>query len=111
MEDEGLGTWLRRRRARSPEAIAIVFGEERVTYREFADRSELVAGVLADAGIGRGDRVAYFGENSSSFLVTLFATVSIGAVFVPINTRLAPPEIAHVLSDSGASLLIHDDAP
>ena len=111
MEDEGLGTWLRRRRARSPEAIAIVFGEERVTYREFADRSELVAGVLADAGIGRGDRVAYFGENSSSFLVTLFATVSIGAVFVPINTRLAPPEIAHVLSDSGASLFIHDDAP
>lgn len=111
MEDEGVGTWLRRRRARSPEAIAIVFGDEKVTYRELADRSERVAGVLTDAGIERGDRVAYFGENSSSFLVTLFATVSIGAVFVPINTRLAPPEIEHVLSDSGATVFIHDDAP
>lgn len=111
MDDEGLGTWLSRRRKRSGEAIAIVFGDERVSYAELADSSERVAGVLRAAGLSRGDRLAYYGENSTSFLVTLFACASQGIVFVPINTRLAPPEIAHVLADSGATVLVHDGEP
>jgi len=111
MEDEGLGTWLSRRRARSPEAIAIVFGDAQVTYLEFAEMASRFAGALADAGVERGSRVAFFGENSPSFLALMFGTVSLGAVFVPVNTRLAPPEVAHVLRDSGASLFIHDGEP
>src|SRR5690606_32417105 len=50
----------------------------------------------------------YLGENSPQFLLTMFGALQIGAVFVPVNTRLAVPEIAHVLTDSGARVLIHD---
>jgi len=110
MDDEGLGTWLSRRRARSGDSVAIVYGDERVTYRELADRADNIAAALNEIGISRDHRVAYFGENSPSFLATLFACASRGAVFVPINTRLAGPEIAHLLSDSGAEVLIHDGA-
>src|SRR5690606_35820130 len=59
-------------------------------------------------GVGKGDAVAFLGENSPEFLLILFGTVQLGAVFVPVNTRLAPPEISHVLTDSGARVLIHD---
>src|SRR5699024_9526359 len=53
-----------------------------------------------------GDRVAYLGANSVEVLETLFALGSIGAVFVPLNTRLAGPEVAFHLEDAGAQMLI-----
>lgn len=109
MRTQGLGAWLPRRRLRSPEKTAVVFGEnQRLTYRQLADRAEAVSAVLVEEGVGTGDTVAYLGENSPDFLVTLFGAVRMGAVFVPVNTRLAGPEIAHVLTDSRARVLIHD---
>lgn len=108
MHDEGLGGWISRRRLRSPGNTAIICDEKSWTYAEFADRVDAVAGLLDSLGIGHGERVAYFGENSADFLATLFGTAAIGAVFVPVNTRLAAPEIVHVLKDSGARMLIHD---
>ena len=51
--------------------------------------------------------MAYLGENHPSFLEAFFATGTLGAIFVPLNTRLAPPEIAFALCDSGATVLIH----
>ena len=54
--------------------------------------------------------MAYLGENDPSFLETLFAAGLAGAVFVPLNTRLAPPEIQFQLRDSGAVLLVHSAA-
>lgn len=108
MRDEGLARWLPRRRLKNPDKTALVFGERSLTYREVADAVERAAAVLRARGVGRGDRVAYFGENSPRFLQTMFAAAHIGAVFVPVNTRLAPPEIAHILTDSGARIVIHD---
>ena len=109
MTDQGLGRWLERRKLRAPHDIAIICDDERLTYARFADAADRVAGVLADQGVKRGDKVAFFGENSPDFLVTLFATVSLGAVFVPVNTRLAAQEIVYIINDSGAKILIHDD--
>ncbi len=108
MRDEGLGRWLPRRKLKNPDKPALVFGTEVLTYRELADTTDRTATVLRQQGIGRGDAVAFFGENSPRFLQVMFAAARIGAVFVPVNTRLAPPEIAHVLSDSHARLVIHD---
>jgi len=109
MRTQGLGAWLPRRRLRSPDKTAVVFGEnQRLSYRQLADHAEAVSAVLAEEGVGAGDTVAFLGENSPDFLVTLFGAVRIGAVFVPVNTRLAGPEISHVLSDSRARVLIHD---
>lgn len=108
MEIDGLGAWLPRRRMRSPHKPAVIYGEDVVTYGELAAKAERTAGALAALGVARGDRVALLGENSPDFIAIMFAAFQLGAVFVPVNTRLAPPEIRHILADSGARVLIHD---
>ncbi|WP_110590270.1 o-succinylbenzoate--CoA ligase [Microbacterium suaedae] len=108
MFNAGIGAWTAKRRLKDPDKTALVFGERVFTYRQFADAVDQVAEVLHVRDISRGDRVAYIGENSPEFLFTLFACTQIGAVFVPINTRLAPPEITHVLTDSGARTIVYD---
>ncbi|GAA3654000.1 acyl-CoA synthetase [Microbacterium marinilacus] len=108
MTHPGIGAWPSTRRTRTPDKTALIFGDASYTYREFADAADRIAAVLATKGIGKGDAVAYIGENSPAFLQTLFGVAQLGAVFVPINTRLAPPEVAHVLTDSGARAVIYD---
>ncbi|MBF9130574.1 long-chain fatty acid--CoA ligase [Plantactinospora sp. S1510] len=109
MHQQGIGTWLAKRRLRSPDkAVLICDGRSDLTYRQLADGADRVSTMLGDRGIRRGDAVAYLGENSPEFLQVMFGAAKLGAVFVPVNTRLAPPEIAHVLADSGTRLLIHD---
>jgi fatty-acyl-CoA synthase len=109
MHEQGIGAWLAKRRLKSPDRLALVHGEgSTVTYRQFADGADRVAAMLRRFGVGKGDAVAYLGENSPDFLQVMFGAVRLGAVFVPINTRLAPPEVAHVLTDCGARVLIHD---
>jgi fatty-acyl-CoA synthase len=99
-----------KRRLKTPDKQALLFGDEQITYRELADRSDRVSALLWHRGIRKGDAVAYLGENSPEFLQVLFGAAQIGAVFVPVNTRLAPPEISHILTDSGARALVHDSA-
>lgn len=109
MHNHGLGAWMAKRRLKTPDKPALIHGDgERVTYRQLADGTDRVSALLAHRDVGKGDRVAFLGENSPEFLQVLFGAAQLGAVFVPINTRLAPPEIAHVLADSGARVLIHD---
>ena len=108
MLNEGLGFWLPRRRLKSPHKPALVFAETVMTYGELADATDRVARLLLERGTRPGDAVAFFGENSPQFLQVMFAAAQVGAVFVPVNTRLAPPEIAHVVRDSGARILILD---
>ena len=108
MHNKGLGFWLAKRRLRNPDKPAVIFDGAQLTYRQFADAADRVAAVLARRGIGKGDAVAYIGENSPQFLQVMFAAAQLGAVFVPINTRLAAPEMRHVLVDSGARALILD---
>ncbi|WP_125098623.1 acyl-CoA synthetase [Leucobacter chromiireducens] len=108
MHNHGLGTWLTTRKQKTPDKVALIHGDgEEVSYRELADRTDALAGVLWQHGIRPGEAVAYLGENSPEFLSALFACAQLGAVFVPVNTRLAPPEIAHVLGDSGARAVIN----
>ena len=109
MHNHGLGSWTTTRRRKNPDKPAVIFGDgEVLTYRAFADATDRISSVLAQRGIRKGDAVAYLGENSPEFLQVLFACAQLGAVFVPVNTRLAPPEVTHVLADSQARALIHD---
>ena len=109
MHNHGLGAWMFTRRLKSPDKVALVFGEnERITYRQLADDADRVSALLWHRGIRKGDAVAYIGENSPDFLRVLFGAAQLGAVFVPLNTRLAAPELEYMLSDCGARLLIHD---
>ena len=107
MENLGIGTWIDRRRVKSADAIAVIDGDIQRTYADLADRIDRLASALADHGIGPGDRIAFLGHNSVEFLETLFATGTLGAIFVPVNARLAPTEISYVMNDSGSSVLIH----
>jgi fatty-acyl-CoA synthase len=109
MPNSGLGSWPAVRRIASPQNIALIYGDSRrMTYRELADRVDAVASELRSAGIDRGDHVAYLGENQPDFVITLFACARLGAVFVPLNTRLAAPELRYILENSSAKLLIHE---
>lgn len=108
MHNHGLGSWMAKRRLKTPEKTALIFDEEVITYRRLADAADRVSALLWQRGIRKGDAVAYLGENSPEFIQVMFGAMQLGAVFVPVNTRLAPPEIAHVLTDSGTRALIHD---
>ncbi|MFF2246393.1 long-chain fatty acid--CoA ligase [Arthrobacter sp. NPDC058130] len=110
MENFGIGSWLQRRRPKSGSKTAVIAGERQLSYVQLAERSIRLANAFRDRGVAKGDRVAYLGENDPSFLETLFAAGLAGAVFVPLNTRLAPPEIQFQLQDSGAVLLVHSAA-
>jgi fatty-acyl-CoA synthase len=107
MRDQGIGSWPARRGRKTPGKAALVHGDRVETYGELHARVTRLAHGLRALGVARGDRVAYLGPNHPAFLETLFATGAIGAVFVPLNTRLAAEELAHCLTDSGTSVLVY----
>jgi fatty-acyl-CoA synthase len=88
-----------------PDAVAFIHRDVQTTFAEVAARVDRLAHALRDHGVDRGDRVAYLGNNSAAMLEVLFATARLGAVIVPLNTRLAPRETAYILGDCTPSLL------
>jgi fatty-acyl-CoA synthase len=109
MLDSGIGSWPARRARMAPGARAFVQDDAVVTYAEVDRLVEAVARGLRARGVATGDRVAFLGLNSVELAVTLFATARLGAVFLPLNTRLAAPELAWILTDAEPALLIHAD--
>jgi acyl-CoA synthetase (AMP-forming)/AMP-acid ligase II len=91
--------------AHPPDAPALRFEGRRIAYGALARDAARVASALAARGIGRGDRVAFLGANHPAQLALLFACARIGAVQVPLNWRLAPPELRFILGHSGAATL------
>lgn len=85
---------------------AIVSEGKRFTYREFSERVFRLAHVFESMGITRGDRIAIVHHNSHEFLETYFAAAHIGAILNPLNARLSPNELAFILKDSGAPILV-----
>jgi acyl-CoA synthetase (AMP-forming)/AMP-acid ligase II len=95
---------------RCPQRDAIVFPDRdiRVTYRDLDRRSDAFHDLLKALGLGLGDRIAYLGRNSDLFLPVLFGAIRAGVVLVPINWRLAAPEVAYQLEDSQSRVLLCD---
>jgi fatty-acyl-CoA synthase len=106
MQDQGIGSWTARRARSTPDKAALVQDGRTTTYAELHERSTRLARGLRARGIGSGDRVAFLGLNSVELVETMFAVAQLGAVFLPLNTRLAPPETAYILTDSEPSLLL-----
>ncbi|MCD0443133.1 long-chain fatty acid--CoA ligase [Glycomyces sp. A-F 0318] len=109
MRDFGIGSWTARRARKSPHRTAVIGPGRRLTYAELHERVHRLAHALRTLGVRRGDRVAYLGPNHHTLLETLFAGGVLGAIVVPLNTRLAPPELEHCLEDSGSAVLIRGD--
>ena len=101
-------SFLRRSAYVFPEKIAVVHDERRYSYRAFEDRVNRLASALLAAGIESGDRVAFLCPNTPAMLEAHFAVPAIGAVLVPINTRLDAGEIRYILEHSGARLVFAD---
>ena len=97
---------------RDPDAEAVVeLDGPRVSYRELWDRSARVAGGLRVLGVRAGDRVAIRHGNGLAWVLSFLGTLMAGAVVVPVNTRFTEPEVRHVLTDSGAALVLGPDGP
>lgn len=100
--------------SRSPHSPAVAFGERRLDYRMLEERAARLAQALVARGLRRGDRVAVLLANCPHFFELLFATTRLGLIFVPVNFRLAPPEVARVVLACRPSLLFagqgHDAA-
>lgn len=85
---------------------AVIDGEVSLTYREFAQRCERLSGALRGLRLEAGERVAALCSNSHVMLELHFGVLMAGAVLVPLNTRLAQPELQQIIEHSGARLLV-----
>ncbi len=88
-----------------PRKTAVVCQERRFTYAEFADRVGRLAGALRAAGVKPGDRVAFLSLNCHRLLEAYFGVLEAGGILLPLNIRLAAPELAYILNHSGATVL------
>jgi long-chain acyl-CoA synthetase len=86
--------------------VAVVHGGRELTFAQLDERSSRLAQALRAHGIGSGDRVAYLDRTAPEVIELLFAASKLGAVIVPMNWRLAAPELRGVLADSRARVLI-----
>ena len=100
---------LRRAMQIRPNGASTVFRERRRTWRETGERIARLAGGLSKIGLAKGDRAAILALNSDRYFEYLFAVPMAGGAVVPINTRLAAPEIQYILENSGAEILFIDD--
>jgi fatty-acyl-CoA synthase len=90
-----------------PERIVVVHGGRRWSYATWYDRIVRLAGALAEMGVRPTDRVAFYLNTSEASATTYLACQILGAVAVPMNFRLASGEVAYILRDSGARVLVY----
>jgi fatty-acyl-CoA synthase len=97
--------FLRYAQQQFPNQIGVVCGVNRLTYAQFADRVGRLAGTLRHMGVKPGDRVAFLSMNCHRLLEAYYGAPEAGAVFLPLNVRLSPHELAFILRDAGAKAL------
>jgi long-chain acyl-CoA synthetase len=110
LHDLGLGDLLREHRRSHPQQTAAVCGEARLRYPELDDRVSRLADVLRRAGCGPGERVLWLGQNCHRLLEGLLAAAKLGAIFCPVNWRQSPEELAFVIDDAAARVVIWQEA-
>ena len=91
-----------------PDKPAVVYNDTTYTYSQFAERVNRLAGALRQAGVRKGDRVAFMVPNIPPMLEGHFGPLKLGAVLVAINIRLSAREITYILNHSGARVLVFD---
>jgi long-chain acyl-CoA synthetase len=96
--------------ARNPDGEALVCGNRRMTWYEVAEQSARIAAGFRNLGLQGGDRIALLLGNRIEFVLAMSAAAHLGLVTVLLGTRQQQPEIAYVLTDCGAKLLIHEAA-
>lgn len=107
-----VGSLLSSRAHLSPDTQGVfdVHAARRLTWHEMNSRCNALAHSLIKLGVRRGDRVALLFPNGVEVYEAIMAAAKIGAIVCPMNWRLVPHELAYILSDSGASILIYDSS-
>ena len=101
-------THVARHARQQPHGVALRFAGASTTWADLARRSGALADALHRRGVRPGDRLALLMTNRPEYVEALVAATALGAISVPVNFRLTPPELAHVLADSGARLVVVD---
>jgi len=91
-----------------PRNTAIVCGDQRFTYKQFAERAGRLGGALRTMGVVPGDRVAFLSTNCHRLLEAYYGVLEAGGVLLPLNVRLAPKELAYILDDAEAKVLFFE---
>jgi len=105
-----LAELLERAALRRPQAEAVVDGAVRWTYAELFRRAQALGAAFERLGVARGERVLIAAKNRAEHVLAYWALQSIGGVAVPVNHRLAPDELAYVLADSAARIVLFERA-
>ena len=108
-KNTSLGEALRRVCAAYPEREAIIFRNDRTTYRQLGDKVQALAAGLHRLGINEGDKVGLVLPDCPEFIYAFFALCRLGAVAVPLSPQLRSREVHHILSDSEAVAVISLD--
>ena len=103
--DDYIGYWAQER----PEQTIFEEVGESLSFSALDRLTRQMAAAFAEAGIAKGDRIAWYGKNSALYFELLFAAGRIGVVMVPVGWRLAPAEVAFILTDTGARLVFAGD--
>ncbi|WP_072802850.1 fatty-acid--CoA ligase FadD5 [Rhodococcoides yunnanense] len=101
---------VRRHALMQPDAVALRFHGRSISWSELSDRVDRFAAVLSRRGIGYGDRVLILMLNRPEYLEAVLAVNALGALAVPVNFRMTPPEVAFLAQNSGSTVLVTDDA-
>ncbi len=99
---------LRHAEEQFPSNTAVVCDGRRFTYRQFAERAGRLGGSLLAMGINPGDRVAFLSSNCHRLLEAYYGVLEAEAVLLPLNIRLAPPELAYILNDAEVKILFFE---
>lgn len=96
--------------ARTPDALALQAGDRRLSYRDWIALADAQAAAWSAEGLGQGALIGWLDHNRPEMLAALLACARLGAVFVPLNWRLAAPELATIARHAGLSALCHGPA-
>ncbi|MEU1425590.1 fatty-acid--CoA ligase FadD5 [Nocardia sp. NPDC005746] len=94
--------------AMRPGHVAFTFKGAETTWKRLHERSEKFADALSRRGVGFGDRVLILALNYTEYIEAVMGINALGAIAVPVNFRLTPPEVAYIVADSGAKAIVTD---
>jgi amino acid adenylation domain-containing protein len=106
--DDRLGDVFRAVAAATPEAVAVVGGGVRWTYRELDERSDRLAHALREAGVGRADAVGVAVERSAEFVVAVLAVSKAGGAYVPLDPAYPPARIGRMVEDAAVRVVVSE---
>ncbi len=103
-----IGDWIKKWSFLQPNKRALIFEDRPFTYQELYLRTNQLCHFLLERGIQKGDRVSVLLYNCHQYIEIFFALSKIGVILVPLNWRLAGPELEFIIKDSGSRMLIFD---